>query len=192
MNFIFKQLVDSPDFPCKSSETLTNQYHSETALWWLRELHSIITVPVVEWSQHIGDISSPKLYSCGVYRSQPAMSFMGSAPLPEQIPLLLHNWLLDISTFHEGVKPKIATPHGLTQTECEQIYTQSLNAASFMSCVQPFENSNNLIGRLVENIFRVCWRLPWKQPDKQDVIQRRLAEYHMKEIPVLVQKIKGM
>ena len=173
-NFIFHTLIGSVDFPCKSLVALTNHYHSDTALWWLRELHTKVIYPVAQHFGLQGDVSAPKTYECGVYRCQPRMLAFTNAPEPEQIQQLLHLWLLDIATFHEQIKGKIHNPYGLSRSEAEQLYFKPLESQMFISCLQPFEHGNNQISRLVENALRLQWGLPWKMPQNQ---MKQLGEY---------------
>jgi hypothetical protein len=176
-NFIFQTLLGSDDFPCKTAQILTNQYHSDTALWWLRELHTLITYPVAQWGLNTGDITAPKTYECGVYRCRSRSLAFTLAPEPEQIQPLLHLWLCDISRFHDEIKHKTSNPYGLSRAEAEQLYHKPLEAQLFMSCLQPFENGNNLVARLVENALRLQWGLPWKQPAQDTSAIERLGAY---------------
>jgi hypothetical protein len=190
--FMFQNLIGSVDFPCKSSQTLINQYHSDTSLWWLRELHTTIMYPVALWGQQTGDMNAPKTYECGVYRCRPRQLAFTNAPEPEQIQPLLHLWLLDIATFHEEIKGKITNPYGLTRTEAEQLYHKPIEAQLFLSCLQPFEDGNNRIARLVENALRLQWGLPWKQPREDGDAITRLGQYQTNGFSKWLRALKSM
>jgi hypothetical protein len=170
-NFIFKSLVNSQDFPCKDVRLLKNRYDSDTSLWWLRELHTIMMYPVASQAVTMGMSLRENTIQpgeCGVYRVRPRNLAFAKAPDPEQIQPLLHAWLTDIATFNDEIKDKISNPYGLDRTEAEQLYQKSFDANLFLSCLQPFEDGNNRIARLIENALRLKWNMPWKPCSSQD------------------------
>ena len=183
-NYLFKSMVATQDFPCKDSSLLVNQYESHTALYWLRELHTAAMYPIASQLLQMGmglEANTIKTYECGVYRVRPKQLAFSIAPEPEQIQPLLHLWLRDIANFHDQIKDKISNPYGLSRAEAEQLIAKSEEACLFLSCLQPFEDGNNRIARLVENALRVKWYLPWKSCMKQEQIKTmdKLTAYQM-------------
>jgi hypothetical protein len=165
-NFIFKSLINSDDFPCKDSSILVNQYHSSSVLFWLRELHTLLMYPIATSSLSMD--TNIKTYQCGTYRVYPKNLAFTQAPMPEQIEPLLHCWLVDIASFHDSIKTKVDNPYGLTKEESDLVFAKSLEANYFFSCLQPFEDGNNRLARIIENALRVKWYLPWKSCSQQE------------------------
>jgi hypothetical protein len=170
-NFVFQTLVGSTDFPCKDSLLLTNEYNSDNALYWLRELHTLIMYPIASQSTSLGiglESTTIKPHECGTYRIYPKTLAFCQAPNPEQIKPLLHLWITDLTNYHESIKDKIGNLLSFSRDEADTLYRKTEEANLFLSCLQPFQDGNNRVARLVENALRLQWGIPWKNYPKSE------------------------
>lgn len=164
LNYGFRNLLSSPDFPCKEISLVTNLYRSYDAIAWLRELHQKMTGPLAKaslterWSSEVSITPA----DCGAYRSYEQALAFNMAPPAHLIPSLLHNWLADTTKFHERVKDKLDTPYGMTASDAGELIRRADEACLFISATQAFPYGNNRLGWLVANLLRLLWRLPWK------------------------------
>lgn len=163
LNYLFS-LLGSPDFPCRDSRILTTYYKSEEALFWLRKMHETMSIPLAkaalmaDWEDDI----FVKSYQCGVLRNVPAMLAYSAAPLPEFIPKILHLWLIDMAQLHEKVKDNLENPYGISKETHFDMTKAAYNSNLLFCNLVPFIDGSNRLGRLVENLFRLNWRLKWK------------------------------
>lgn len=164
LSYALKILLGSPDFPCKDITLIQNSYRSYDALYWLRNLHSIITLPLAKASEQdeLAIEFTVNRASVGVYRTEELSLAFTLAPSPRLIPCLLHNWLLSISTFHDQIKDKVDNPYALSREDAHKMNTLSSESCLLMAALQPFDVASNRLGRLIENLLRLTWRLPWK------------------------------
>ncbi len=162
INFAIK-LAGSIDFPAKDPAILTHEYASHNCLYWLRELHSTMMYPIAEFGLKNG---TGQLYiqssQCGTYRYSPKQLAFSPAPDPDLIPKLLHLWLKDVTEFDAEIKDKVDNPYGLTPAQSNKKLAITKECSLFFSCLQPFEDGNNRIAKLVENTLRLRWRMPWR------------------------------
>lgn len=153
-------LAVSPDFPTK---LVTNEYDSHNALFWLRDFHEHIMYPIAQFGIKN---SMGQLYiqpsQIGVYRSTPKQLAFAPAPPPEAIPRLLHYWLKDIAELDAEIKDKVENPYGLTPAQGNNMFRKVKESSLFLSCLQPFEDGNNRIAKIVENTLRTRWHMPWR------------------------------
>jgi hypothetical protein len=198
LNYGLRSLLCSPDFPCKDPSTLYNLYRSYDALHWLRELHTKMLLPVASASEK--DESWPSEYritraAVGTYRTtEEALAFC-MAPPARLIPALLHNWLVSLSQFHEKVKDNVDNPYGISQDDAHRMSIIASDACLFFACTHPFPWANNRVGRLVENLLRLTWRLPWQEvpgygnnADREYVEWvHKLTRYQETKLPELIE-----
>lgn len=174
------QIAGTIDFPAKDISVLTSEYVSHNALYWLRELHTLMMYPVADYGLKNG---TGQLFiqtnQCGTYRYTPKQLAFAPAPAPEQIQKLLHAWLKDILELDADIKDKVDNPYGLTPAQGSQMIQKSKEATFFLSCLQPFEDGNNRVAKLVENMLRLRWRMPWKtiHGPQQEEFMRDLTNY---------------
>jgi hypothetical protein len=177
-----QQLADSPDFPAKDMSLLTNQHTSHTCLYWLRELHILMMYPIAQFGKNNSTQTGQyfiKNHEVGTYRVTPKMLAFAPAPPPETIPQLLHLWLRDITELDHEIKDKVDNPYGLTQSQGNRLFDKLDESCLFLSCLQPFEDGNNRIAKLVENVLRLRWRMPWRTiyGVENDTFIRKLTAY---------------
>lgn len=154
-------LCGSTDFPIRDISMLS-QDNVLTHLHWLTELHSMIMYPVAQanlFSYAENNISTSQ---CGTLRSTSKALAFNMAPEPNIIPTLLFLWLKELATINNEVKDNIDNPYGLTQYQAKRMGNFAKETPMFISCLQPFDNGNNLVARIVENIIRINWYMPWK------------------------------
>lgn len=184
-NYIFTKLLDKDDFPCKSAKT-------PQSLSWLKEIHSIMLSPLLTTKYiSIPDEDKPPRSQIGTFRIEPATNVYSLAPDPKIIHKILYNWLEDVYGLHQRFKEKAKNPTGLTRKEADLLNLTAYNSLLMMSTVQPFAVANNRMGRLVENIFRLQWRLPFRVPSKGEVYDKfikDLTAYQQNTLPQMVKK----
>lgn len=197
LNYLFT-LVGEPHFPCKDVRLLTNQYKSEEALHWLRKLHELMAYPCAkmastpEWED---EIRNCRQQDCGVYRIVPEALAFAYAPTPEQIPLILHLWLKDLTTLHEEVKNLLDNPYGISRNKTYDMH-QACRDTNLLFCnLLPFSYGSNRLGRLVENLLRLNWQLPWSQVPGETQYQnyvRDIQDFQSKKLPKYLERIKEL
>lgn len=199
INYGLKTLLNNnPDFPCKEISLITNRYRSYDAIAWLRELHSRLTSALVKASLGISekwgqiDVTPGQ---CGAYRTEERPLAFSMAPPPSLIEALLHNWLVDISTFHDRIKDQLDNPY-MNVKDAAQLVQKADDACLFISAVQPFAAANNRLAWLVNNLLRCLWRLPWRNlPGGGDNTDREykqwiqeLTSFQSQKLPTLLLK----
>lgn len=195
-------LTNNPDFPCKEVSLVTNLYRSHDALGWLRELHSRICSPLAKAAltdRWAGEIAV-RAGDCGSYRSYDLPLAFTMAPPPHLVEPLLHNWLVDTAEFHDRVKDRVDSPYGLDAKTAGELVTRADGACLFLSNLQPFTYGNNRLGWLVANLFRLLWRLPWRDlPGYGDNTDRdykawinEMTNFQSQEMPKLLKKAEVM
>jgi hypothetical protein len=178
INYVVK-LAGSVDFPVKDGSRIDNPYQSDQSIFWLREIHTLMMYTLADYGIKNG---TGQLYiqpgQCGVYRYTEKGNAFEMAPTPQQIPLILHHWLTDAQALDLEIKDKVDNPYGLTPAQSQRIFKMTNEMPMFFSCLQPFEDGNNRIGKLVENAFRLRWRLPWRiihELEQDDYIKALMA-----------------
>ena len=159
LKFICTELVGSSDFPAKDPNILINHYHSENALYWLREIHSLVMYPVAQ--DNLSSGLGIKPCECGTYRFKPKALAFSYAPEPDDVPILLHLWLKEVSELHSEVRTDIDNPYGINPEQSKRLVHTANEVSFFFGCLQPFEEGSNRVGRLVENTLRLHWYMPW-------------------------------
>lgn len=179
INYIMT-LIPSVDFPAKDPSLLTNEFTLHNALYWLRELHVKMMYPIAEFGKFNGTgqlhIQSNQV---GTYRYNPKMLAFAPAPDPTSIPKILGAWLKEITTLDAEIKDKVDNPYGLTPQQGNQMIRTVKESSLFLSCLQPFEDGNNRIAKLVENALRMRWLMPWRiiYGIEQESYNRELTGY---------------
>lgn len=195
LSWALKALLGSPDFPCKDTSLLTNLYRTNDALYWLREIHGRMSRPLAKaslderWSNDI--FVEP--HHCGIYRTSEMPLAFCMAPPPRLIEPLLHNWLLKVALFHEKIKDRVDNPYGLTAQEAAEMVAISDDTCLFFAATQPFLSGSNRLGRIVDNLLRISWNLPWRavpaeiNQDRpyQDWV-KQLTQYQDNKVPQLI------
>lgn len=194
MNYLIS-LVGSPDIPSRDPNMLFNLWRSEEALAWVKTLHAKITLPLSKCKdpRYEHEFTNVRQYECGVYRNVPVNLAFSPAPPPEIIPYLLWNWLLKVSNLHAEVKDNIDNPYGLSREQAEAMVTTSTDTVLFFANVQPFYYGSNRVGRLVENLIRLQWNLPWKAaPTGRDYDEfvKDIQQFGQNKMPQLMDKAR--
>lgn len=194
--YAMKTLIPSSDFPAKAPELMQTVQDSETALFWLRELHTRIVEPLTTFVLYEGDVDRPTSWQCGRYRYVPTTAVTKPAPPHDLIPKIMHNWLKDYAAFHAKIKDKVKNPYGIDQQTSQEIFKRCENINLFFCTVQPMACLNQRMGRFMENVFRLAWCLPLKflspgglTSDYPKFIPA-LEQYQNEEIPKLVEAAK--
>ena len=137
-------------------------------LVFLRQLHLNQFRLVSEHAQKLQDPTIIDSREVGAWRSNP--HFVGSTemPNPVQIPFLLHDWWKDLIAFHNQYRHKIETPGLLEQDDLTALVQKAYQSHLQLACIKPFQDGSNRTARLVENLLRLNWGLPWKITRHED------------------------
>lgn len=181
INYALK-LAGNIDFPAKSK--IYNEYQSEKALEWINELHSIMMYPVADYAFKSGlkDMYIQK-YQCGTFRNTSQALAFSMAPEPYEINKILKKWIIDIHNLDMEVKDKIENPYGISMEQYKKMKNKIKEIPMFFSCLSPFYDGNNRIGKLIENIFRLRWGMPWRTISEIELesYNKELSLYQNKE-----------
>lgn len=198
LNYLLS-LVGNLDFPAKDPAILTNLYRSEEALFWLRKLHELLTLPLAKASAHQKyeeELVMVHQHECGVLRTTPATLAFSLAPPPELIAPTLHLWLVNLAQLHQEVKNELANPYGLTKAKSLQMAQSAHDTVLLFANLQPFTYASNRLGRLVENALRVNWLLPWKHAPNEgyeyECFIREVQNFNQTKMKPLLEKAKEM
>lgn len=188
--YVIHNLLPSNDFPAKSSQLLQNSQDSDTALFWLRDIHHKMADPFVNNHMIAQDQNTPNSFTIARYRITPSMAVTKPCPPVELIPGIMHNWVKEYSMFHEKVKDNLENPYGFSREEAYEIVKKAYNVNLFFCCVQPLACLNQRMGRFLEMTFRTLWRLPMKyyaqnSPEKER-LPRDLEDFERESMPKIL------
>lgn len=196
--YALNTLLPSQDFPAKGVDLITNVSQSETALFWLREIHTKMTEPIAR-SPIFHDQSDPNAitpFLIGKYRIHPKMALQAPAPPPDLLPKLMHNWLKDYAKFHDKIKGKVVNPFGVDKELAQEIHRMAKELNLFFCVVQPMSCLNQRMGRFIEWMFRTAWHLPMKYythgGDDLRKLPQDLIDFEAKRLPQLLAATKDV
>lgn len=193
-NYVLHQLLPSNDFPAKDPNSLHTIQDSHTALFWLREIHKQIAMPLAADQTLYGNDNVPLQSQVASYRMMPAVIVKKAAPPTDLIPALMHNWIITYAKFHHSIKDRVSNPYGIDKDTAKAIYTHCKNIPLFFCSVQPYACLNQRLGRFVEQVFRLAWWLPMKYyspsyGDEYPQFLKDLEKYEDAEMPLLIKKL---
>lgn len=189
--YIIHKLLPSNDFPLKDGAVLNNVPESETALFWLRELHRKMADPLINHMLLIDDVNAPSSMQVGSYRMMPAMAVISPCPPPDMIPKLMYNWLKDYSDFHNKIKDQINNPYAFDKEMAYQIIRKAYEVNLFFCSIQPMGCLNQRFGRLLENCYRLGWNLNLKMK-QDDHFVTDLEKYQNEQVPILIRNCSSV
>jgi len=136
---------------------------------WIKKLHKDIMNPISEYGQMTLDESLIHYTNVGNYRQIPKsiktetefQIITIDMPDPIVIRKLLTEWAQDLCTFHNKMKRTIEIGR-YSSEEVELLLDKAYETNLKISCIKPFTDGSNLLGRLKENLIRLNWGLPWK------------------------------
>lgn len=196
LSFAYHHLIDKDYFPAKDQGTLTDKSKSDAALFWLKDLNKTLLHPLTNHPVMLSqeDANVVLAHQIGKYRQNEMALSNRMAPHPSLIPSLLHLWLRDFAGVHHRLNKKAATAFSLSPQEAKELSNFAHHTLLFFSSVQPFQSANNRTGRLLENILRLQWRLPWKPLNKEEYEKfiAELENYQLKELPNLIAKAQSV
>lgn len=188
------KVLPSTDFPSRLPN-VTHIYQSEDALHWMRNLHLLMLEPLVRNPKdvlsnatEINQQEVPKISYLGIWRPDSAGNLMGPAPAPQLIPAIMLNWLKQLLNIHNKIKDKVDNPYAIDKPQFREMMSFIDQQPLFFSSVQPFKDANNRFGRLIENVIRIAWRLPfrWNVMEGYDTFKEQLEPYQITNIPQII------
>ena len=131
-------------------------------LEWMKNLHKNMLKTVAEYGYKMNDPNLIHPKYVGKWRDSTHWVSETQMPNPFKIKQHLHHWLLNIANFHQQYKEKIEQPHLLNQQDIINLVNQTYDANLRICCIKPFQDGSNRIARLIENILRLNFGLPFK------------------------------
>lgn len=163
-------------------ETVTSIYDFDEKFGWLKRLHRNIMRPVAEHGQMLHDYSYIHPTQVAVFRdSEKSLTTERDGkiievemPDPLKIRELLLAWSQDLCAFNQEHLRLINYGH-YNNEEAEMLIQKAYEANLRISCIKPFSDGSNRLGRLVENLIRLNWGLPWRiisfERDKEQLLE---------------------
>jgi hypothetical protein len=189
-----QHLLDKDYFPAKLGN-ISDPNKAEASLFWLKDLHKAMLTPVVNHAiaTEQEDQNVVLIHQLGKYRTVDVPLSTRMAPHPELIKPILHTWLRDVAGVHNRLGLKARKVYGLTPQEARELADTAQRTKMLFSVVQPLSYANNRFGRLLENILRLQWRLPWKDLSKNDYEKfiQQLGEFEIQQLPQIIQKAQS-
>jgi Fic family protein len=167
-------LASKEEFPAKHPIQFSTVAQSTINLYWLRDLQKKIMLPIAEHAKSMYDKNAIRVQDCGPYRLHPRRIGMNRMmPPPHLIEKLLQRWYSDIGQFHLSVVGKVHRP---SREILLAVDAMALKAHIQLQCIHPWVDGTGRSARLLENILRLRWGLPWKNPDQNE------AQKYVREI----------
>jgi len=144
---------------------VNNVFELDTVLPWLKRLHRNLTRSLAEFGALALDSGIIKLSQIGEFRqtAQTTESPFGTISAPNQYHIreLVMEWANELNEFENKHMHEIrgtALSYDTAELFVDKAYEMSLKLAA----IKPFEDQNNSMARLVENLLRLHWGMPWK------------------------------
>jgi hypothetical protein len=198
------KVITSTDFPTRYPH-LTNIYQSNESLHWLKNLHTLMLEPIARNPANIfnalsqeqlmtANVETPQMAYLGIWRPQPAGNLMGAAPPAQLIQPIMHNWLVQLKTINDKIKDHVDNPYGINKAQYREMLNFVTEQPAFFSSVQPFKDANNRFGRLIENVIRIAWRLPfrWDIMEGYDQFKENLETYQTVKLPQIIKEAREL
>ena len=173
------KLIQS-NFPYKHPLDYSDEPHADRALYWLRELHAKLTKPIAKYAEFTLNFDSyMRDGDCGQYRLVDAtIGLDRHMPPPTAIKPLMAGWYIDLCKFHSAVQPFLERT-GDIDPYIDKLVKYAEKAATQLCCIHPFIDANGRSARLVENLLRLRWGLPWKpiKPGRKQEYVNKIMNY---------------
>jgi hypothetical protein len=180
---LVQQLAEDPEL---IPTTVTSIFDFDNKFPWLKRMHRNLMRPVSEMGLKMLDNSQIKPEEVGVYRQSTKSLKRHDAngnlvtvefPDPLLVRELLTEWARDICQFHDEHRRTIEYGR-YTNDDIDLFVNKAYESNLKISCIKPFADGSNRVGRLVENMLRLNWGLPWKiiPFDKKDELLKDLRE----------------
>jgi hypothetical protein len=141
-------------------------------LEWMKRIHVNLMKPVAQRGEMTDDTSLIKIQQVGRWREERhfirGITEGIEMPSPFDVPKHLHAWWTDIVDFHNQFREKINSPHLFENNDISILVDKAYETNLKICCIKPFIDGSNRVARLVENLFRLNWGLPWKGISSDD------------------------
>ena len=144
---------------------VNNVFELDTKLPWIKRLHRNMMKSVAEYGALVLDGGLINMSQVGQFRQsvQTTESPFGTITAPSQFHVrdLLVEWGQDLHEFEQ--KHQHIINGVVIDNDTAELFVEKAEEMSFrFSAIKPFEDGNNSASRLVENLIRLHWGLPWK------------------------------
>lgn len=158
---------------------IDNVFEFDEHFGWIKQLHEHIMKPIAEFGRMTLDPDYIHHTNVGNYRQVPKVIITETEfqitrvdmPDPLIIRKLLSEWADDLCQFHNKMRRTIEIGR-YSGEEVDLLLDKAYEANLRISCIKPFTDGSNRLGRLVENLLRLNWGLPWKiiAEDKKEIL----------------------
>lgn len=151
-------------------DQVTSIFDFDEKFSWLKRIHRNVMRPVAEYGAMMLDTSYIHPTEVGVYRQthkslkrhdQNQNLVTVEFPDPIFVRELLTEWAQDLCKFNNEMRHTIEYGR-YSQDDVDQFVAKAYEANLKISCIKPFTDGSNRVGRLAENLLRLNWGLPWK------------------------------
>lgn len=164
-------------WPAQHAIQFESEAKSDTNLYWLRDLHKHIMTPFTKFADELQQTVAYPLADCGRYRLGHLKVGMDRwMPKPTSLTSLMHLWHQTVGNFHLKVANQLHRP---SNQLLQQLADAAWKAHLQLVCIHPYSDGTGMTARIVENLLRLRWGLPWKVIKKDDVMNyiHQIAEY---------------
>lgn len=156
------------DFPARHQSQWETPAKADVNLYWLRELHKKLMTPSAQYGETYLNPNYIQRKDCGPYRlTERTMLGIDESlsiaprplPKPTDIPKLMQHWYRSIGEFHLNISAVLRRP---SMTDLKAIEDAAWKAHLQLQCIHPWTDGTGRSARIVENLLRLRWGLPWK------------------------------
>ena len=169
-------LAKREDFPARHPVQWETIAKADTNTYWLRDIHKKLMIPSAEYGEIYMNPHFIKRKDCGPYRLNERtlagiddhQSIVGRPlPRPTDISKLIHIWYKTIGQFHLQISAVLRRP---SPADLRKIEEMAWKAHLQLQCIHPWTDGTGRSARIIENILRLRWGLPWKPCDHKEVV----------------------
>ena len=163
---LIQQLAVDPNL---LPEKVNTVFDFDEKMPWLKRIHRNLMRPIAEYGImtldksyiHINDVGSYRQVSKSIRSEKENVIVDVEMPGPLVIRELLVEWANDLCQFHNDMRRTIEYGR-YSNEDTDKMVDKAYEANLKISCIKPFTDGSNRTGRLVENLLRLNWGLPWK------------------------------
>lgn len=160
-----------------------NWQNSLQQLAFLQQYHRNLMNSIARYGIQMEDPTLIKPSQVGEWRDERKWVVDREMPSPIMVPHHLHDWWTDLIDFHNRYREKIEMPQLLDEEDLKALADKAYEANLKLCCIKPFVDGSNRLGRIIENLLRLNFGLPWK-------VIRHEDEYKLPYIDD-IQKMQG-
>lgn len=131
-------------------------------LSFLTRIHLNMMKPISIYQENMQVPNPYPISECGQWRYSRKFIIDKEMPSPYTIQEHLFDWITSLVEFQAIKKNKIEIAQGYDQEDIREIVEQCYDSGIRLCCIKPFTDGSNRVSRLVEQLLRMNFGLPWK------------------------------